>query len=204
LSANTYTPATGKLTVLAPRIGSGWSTGNPLGNDAGLSSPQLPAARLSGVQGKIAEVNVAPNVVVWNSTDPPTGTTVTDGSNHFPGTSVTCTTAAAGSAWEAIRGSDDTTSPSASSPTRTFHGIASASPSMLLRCPDRWKKAAWGPSRRPISVRTPSELTALHGSGPAVSPPAGRGPRVEPAAATLHPKTLDANRPVTCDSCYRP
>ena len=85
-----------------------------------MSSPQLPAARLSGVQGKIAEVNVAPKVVVWNSTDPPTGTTVTDGSNHFPGTSVTRTTTAAGSACEAIRGSDDTTNPTASSPTTTF------------------------------------------------------------------------------------
>jgi hypothetical protein len=38
----------------------------------------------------------------------------------LPGTSVTCTTTAAGSAWEAIRGSDDTTNPSASSPTSTF------------------------------------------------------------------------------------
>ena len=45
-------------------MGSGWSTGNPLGNEAGLFSPQVPAARLSGVQGKIAEVNVAPKVVV--------------------------------------------------------------------------------------------------------------------------------------------
>jgi hypothetical protein len=71
LSANTYTPATGNVTVLVPVIGSGWSTGKPAGKEAGLSSPQVPAARLSGVQGKIAEVNVAPNVVVRNSTDPP-------------------------------------------------------------------------------------------------------------------------------------
>jgi len=136
LSANTYTPATGNVTVLVPEIGSGWSTGKPAGNEAGSSSPQVPAARLAGVQGKIAEVNVAPKVVVWNSTDPPTGTTVTEGSNHFPGTSVTFTTgAAAGAAWEATRGSDDTTNPNASSPSSTLTRTAMFPPSSPCRSP---------------------------------------------------------------------
>src|SRR5919198_1260243 len=85
-------PETGNITVTDPKIGSGWSNGKPGGNDAGLSTLHVPAAMLSGVQGKRADVNVPPKVVVRNSTAPPTGTIVTEGSNHFPGTSVSRTT----------------------------------------------------------------------------------------------------------------
>src|SRR2546425_6735122 len=87
-------PGTGKVTVteLSSGSGSAWSKGKPAGKEALLPTPHVPSVMLDGLQGKIADVNVPLKVVVWNSTVPPTGTTVTEGSNHLPGTSVSLTT----------------------------------------------------------------------------------------------------------------
>src|SRR5207245_10283554 len=86
-------PGTGKVTVTEPPSGSGsaWSKAKPAGKEALVPSPHVPSVMLDGVQGKIAEVNVPLKLVVRNSTVPPTGTTVTEGSNHLPGTSVSVT-----------------------------------------------------------------------------------------------------------------
>src|SRR5207245_4281170 len=64
----------------------------PAGNEAGSLELHGRSVTLVVAQGKIADVNVPLKVVVWNSTVPPTGTVVTEGSNHLPGTSVSLTT----------------------------------------------------------------------------------------------------------------